>query len=326
MGGADTEVRDGTTRPGPRGGVVRAHPHPSRAPRARPEHRGELSLRAGRGPLECRRGDAALPRDHPAHGGRHHGGHARSTCIPWWRIRPASSSACARVKQVLGLDLGQHEVERCLVAIGATVVAKPDDARVSRWTCRVGAPTSRPRSTWSRKWRGCTATIGCPTELRPFRVGTLPDAPAVAVKDRIRHGLVAEGLSEVVSLPFTAADGEASVTLLNPACRYRRVTATAPAADPGAPRGAELEQSRPRCPPVRGRHRVRAGAPAGKRPVEQLRLGPGGDGRPGARSLDLGGRARRGRLGPEGARRRRRVLWRIPVRHGTLKVITSWHV
>ena len=55
-----------------------------------------------------------------------------------------------------------------------------------------------------------------PTELRPFRVGALPDAPAVAVKERIRHGMVAEGLSEVVSLPFTASDGEASVTLLNP--------------------------------------------------------------------------------------------------------------
>jgi phenylalanyl-tRNA synthetase beta chain len=45
----------------------------------------------------------------------------------------------ARVGQVLGLELGQHEVERCLVAIGATVVAKPDDARLA-----VDVPGWRP--------------------------------------------------------------------------------------------------------------------------------------------------------------------------------------
>ena len=121
----------------------------------------------------------------------------------------------ARVKQVLGLDLGQHEVERCLVAIGATVVAKPDDARLA-----VDVPGWRPDLTTEIDLVEEVARMHgydrVPTELRPFRVGTLPDAAAVAVKGRIRSGLVAEGLSEVVSLPFTAADGDGSVALLNP--------------------------------------------------------------------------------------------------------------
>jgi phenylalanyl-tRNA synthetase beta chain len=175
------------------------------------------------------------------------------------------------VKQVLGLELGLHEVERCLVAIGATVVAKPDDGRLA-----VDVPGWRPDLTTEIDLVEEVARMHgydrVPTELRPFRVGSLPDAPAVAVKERIRSGMVAEGLSEVVSLPFTAADGEASVTLLNPL----------------ADTGASLRR---RLLPTLARHAERnwnnhvrdvrlfevgtvfeRGAP-GKRPVEQLRLG-----------------------------------------------------
>ena len=177
----------------------------------------------------------------------------------------------ARVKQVLGLELGLHEVERCLVAIGATVVAKPDDGRLA-----VDVPGWRPDLTTEIDLVEEVARMHgydrVPTELRPFRVGSLPDAPAVSVKGRIRSGMVAEGLSEVVSLPFTAADGEASVALLNPL----------------ADTGASLRR---RLLPTLARHAERnwnnhvrdvrlfevgtvfeRGAP-GKRPVEQLRLG-----------------------------------------------------
>ena len=87
---------------------------------------------------------------------------------------------------------------------------------VSRWTCRDGAPISPTEIDLVEEVARMHGYDRVPTELRPFRVGALPDAPAVAVKERIRHGMVAEGLSEVVSLPFTASDGEASVTLLNP--------------------------------------------------------------------------------------------------------------
>ena len=177
----------------------------------------------------------------------------------------------ARVGQVLGLDLGQHEVERCLVAIGATVVAKPDDARLA-----VDVPGWRPDLTAEIDLVEEVARMHgydrVPTELRPFRVGTLPDAPAVAAKDRIRRGLVAEGLAEVVSLPFTAADGQASVALLNPL------------ADTGASLRRRLLPTLVRHAERNWNNHVRdvrlfeigtvfeRGTP-GQRPVEQLRLG-----------------------------------------------------
>ena len=133
------------------------------------------------------------------------------------------------------------------------------------------------------------ATTACPTELRPFRVGTLPDAPAVAVKDRIRHGLVAEGLAEVVSLPFTAADGDASVALLNPL------------ADTGASLRRRLLPTLVRHAERNWNNHVRdvrlfevgtvfeRGAPG--RPARGAAAArAGGDGRPGAGALDLGRR------------------------------------
>ena len=177
----------------------------------------------------------------------------------------------ARVAQVLGLDLGQHEVERCLVAIGCTVVAKPDDARLA-----VDVPGWRPDLTTEIDLVEEVARLHgydrVPTELRPFRVGTLPDAAAVQVKNQVRRGLVAEGLSEVVSLPFTAAEGDASVPLLNPL------------ADTGATLRRRLLPTLVRHVERNWNNHVRdvrlfelgtvfeRGAP-GARPAEQLRLG-----------------------------------------------------
>ncbi|HEX5818144.1 MAG TPA: phenylalanine--tRNA ligase subunit beta [Gemmatimonadales bacterium] len=121
----------------------------------------------------------------------------------------------ARVAQVLGLPLAQHDVERALVAIGATVVAKPDDGRLA-----VDVPGWRPDLTAEIDLVEEVARVHgydrLPDELRPFRVGALPDAPAVPVLRRLTDGLVAEGLCEVVSLPFGPAASDRSVGLLNP--------------------------------------------------------------------------------------------------------------
>lgn len=177
----------------------------------------------------------------------------------------------ARVKQVLGLDLGLHEVERCLVAIGATVVAKPDDGRLA-----VDVPGWRPDLTTEIDLVEEVARMHgydrVPTELRPFRVGNLPDDPAVAAKSRIRDAMVAEGLAEVVSLPFTAPDGDGSVPLLNPladtgAFLRRRLV-------PTLVRHAERNWNNH----VRDVRLFEIGtvfdkASAGQRPVETLRLG-----------------------------------------------------
>ncbi len=205
----------------------------------------------------------------------------------------------ARVAQVLGLELGLHEVERCLVAIGATVVAKPDDGRIA-----VDVPGWRPDLTAEIDLIEEVARMHgydrFPTELRPFRVGALPDAPAVAVKERIRRGMVAEGLSEVVSLPIHRFGRGGQRDAAQPARRYRGVT---PAPAPPRAGSACRAATGPITCAMSGcsrSARCSSGGAAGKRPVEQLTLGLVVTGRPGARSLDRRGGARCGHLGPEG--------------------------
>ena len=270
MGGAETEVRDGTTDIA----LEAAWFEPTRVRRSR--------RRLGLGTEASYRFERGVD--------RWNGAEAMRRCLeiilltaggtpdgypvdlhPVVANPPRVFLRLARVAQVLGLDLGQHEVERCLVAIGATVVAKPEDARLA-----VDVPGWRPDLTTEIDLVEEVARMHgydrVPTELRPFRVGTLPDAPAVAVKDRIRDGLVAEGLAEVVSLPFTSADGETSVALLNPL------------ADTGASLRRRLLPTLVRHAERNWNNHVRdvrlfeigtvfeRGAP-GARPVEQLRLG-----------------------------------------------------
>ncbi|MFZ5623695.1 MAG: phenylalanine--tRNA ligase subunit beta [Gemmatimonadota bacterium] len=121
----------------------------------------------------------------------------------------------ARVARLLGIELPWSEIERCLVAIGATVVAKPDDGRMA-----VDVPS----------WRGdLTSEIDLveeiariygydeiPVALGGFRPGLRRDAPIEVAAQRVRRGLVALGLYEAMTLPMGPADGEASVRILNP--------------------------------------------------------------------------------------------------------------
>jgi phenylalanyl-tRNA synthetase beta chain len=121
----------------------------------------------------------------------------------------------ARVAQVLGVELPWAELERHLVAIGATVVSKPEDGRMA-----VDVPGWRPDLRREIDLIEEIARLhgydSFPADLRRFRVGNLPDAPEEAATGAVRRGLVAEGFYEVVSLPMGAAEGEGSVRLLNP--------------------------------------------------------------------------------------------------------------
>jgi len=121
----------------------------------------------------------------------------------------------ARVAQVLGVELPWAELERHLVAVGATVVSKPEDGRIA-----VDVPGWRPDLVREIDLIEEIARLHgyerVPSDLRPFRVGNLADAPEEAATTGVRRGLVAEGFYEVVSLPMGAADGEDSVRLLNP--------------------------------------------------------------------------------------------------------------
>ncbi|HEX5004310.1 MAG TPA: phenylalanine--tRNA ligase subunit beta [Gemmatimonadales bacterium] len=121
----------------------------------------------------------------------------------------------ARVAQVLGVDVPWDAIERYLVAIGATVVSKPEDGRIA-----VDVPGWRPDLLAEIDLIEEVARLhgydNFPTELRPFRVGELPSALSEELDAAIRRGLVAEGLYEVQSLPLGPEDGPGAVRLLNP--------------------------------------------------------------------------------------------------------------
>lgn len=133
----------------------------------------------------------------------------------------------ARVTRVLGVDLPVARIEQCLTAIGATVLSKPDDARMA-----VDVPGWRPDLVEEIDLIEEVARMygydAFPGELRPYRLGALADATIEVAADRARRGLAALGLAEVQSLPFSPGDGQWSVILRNPlaadeACLRRRL-------------------------------------------------------------------------------------------------------
>jgi phenylalanyl-tRNA synthetase beta chain len=121
----------------------------------------------------------------------------------------------ARVAQVLGVELPWPTLEKYLVAIGATVVSKPEDGRIA-----VDVPGWRPDLVAEIDLVEEIARLhgyeAFPSDLRPFRLGLLPDAPIDAAVRAVRRGLVAEGLFEVSSLPLGSDDGDDSLRLVNP--------------------------------------------------------------------------------------------------------------
>jgi phenylalanyl-tRNA synthetase beta chain len=121
----------------------------------------------------------------------------------------------ARVAQVLGVDVPWNAIERYLVAVGATVVSKPDDGRIA-----VDVPGWRPDLVREIDLIEEIARLHgydtFPSDLRPFRMGTLPEAAEEIAASRVRRGMVEQGLYEVSRLPLGPADGEESVRLVNP--------------------------------------------------------------------------------------------------------------
>ncbi len=121
----------------------------------------------------------------------------------------------ARVAQVLGVEVPWNAIEQYLVAIGATVVSKPDDGRIA-----VDVPGWRPDLAREIDLIEEIARLhgydSFPADLRPFRMGGLPEAPEEIAAATVRRGMVEQGLYEVSRLPLGPADGDASVRLKNP--------------------------------------------------------------------------------------------------------------
>jgi len=122
-------------------------------------------------------------------------------------LRPERASA------LLGMPIERAEIEQLLPAIGFVVA--PKDRRLA-----VQVPGWRPDVTAEVDLIEEVARLKgydvFPHELRPYRPGTVPDAPLERAKGVVRAGLAAAGLHEARTLPLGPPDGSEAVAVLNP--------------------------------------------------------------------------------------------------------------
>ena len=118
-----------------------------------------------------------------------------------------------RVTHLLGTAIERVEVERLLSSVGFFVA--PKDARLA-----VQIPGWRPDVTREvdlieevARLKGYDAF---PDELRPYRPGTVPDAPEEQARARVRERLVRAGLLEARTIPLGPPDGPEAVPIRNP--------------------------------------------------------------------------------------------------------------
>jgi len=120
-----------------------------------------------------------------------------------------------RVDQLLGVHVDEEEIERLLSSVGFVV-----DAGADR-TYSVTPPTWRHDVLREvdlveevARLRGYNKL---PDDLRPYRLGTVPDHPLHVAARRVRDALVAAGLSEARPMPFTkGSEGPSYVLVANP--------------------------------------------------------------------------------------------------------------
>lgn len=118
-----------------------------------------------------------------------------------------------RVSQLLGVPVPRAEIERLLTSIGFFVA--PKDGRLA-----VQVPGWRPDVTREvdliEEVARLTGYDAFPDELRPYRPGTVPDAPVEGATARVREQLVRAGLYEARTMPLGPADGPDAVAIRNP--------------------------------------------------------------------------------------------------------------
>src|SRR5213595_1908002 len=118
-----------------------------------------------------------------------------------------------RVNHLLGVAIERPEVERLLTGVGFFVA--PKDGRLA-----VQVPGWRPDVTREvdlieevARLKGYDAF---PDELRPYRPGTVPDAPLERAKGRVRTELAGAGMYEARTFPLGKGEGPDAVEVLNP--------------------------------------------------------------------------------------------------------------
>jgi len=118
-----------------------------------------------------------------------------------------------RVAALLGVEIPRAEIERVLTTLGCVV--GPRDDRLA-----VQVPSFRPDLTREVDLVEEVARIvgydRFPDEMRPQRLGTVPDAPSEQLTGRLRRAFTALGLHEALTSPLGPRANEGAVELQNP--------------------------------------------------------------------------------------------------------------
>jgi phenylalanyl-tRNA synthetase beta chain len=120
-----------------------------------------------------------------------------------------------RITALLGVPISGEEVALLLqsVAFGVASADAPGTLRVEVPSWRGDVRREIDLIEEVARLRGYDTF---PDELRPFRPGTVPDAPVEVIGRRLRDALVAEGLLETRPMPFVAGGAEGYVRVTNP--------------------------------------------------------------------------------------------------------------
>jgi phenylalanyl-tRNA synthetase beta chain len=119
-----------------------------------------------------------------------------------------------RVTRLLGEPVDAIEVERSLRTIGFRIAPEAKDVfKISPPSWRHDVHSDVDLAEEIARLRGYDTFS---SELRPFRPSAVPDAPLVAVMERVQDALVAAGLNEIRPMPFVAEGKGATVRVSNP--------------------------------------------------------------------------------------------------------------
>jgi phenylalanyl-tRNA synthetase beta chain len=144
------------------------------------------------------------------------GGEVREPALDLWP-RPEQPRAVflrpARVNHLLGVEVARGDIERLLSAVGFVVAPKDDRLAVQVPGWRPDVIREVDLIEEVARLRGYDAL---PDELRPYRPGTVPDAPAERARARVREQLARAGMLEARVFPLGLADGPDAVQLRNP--------------------------------------------------------------------------------------------------------------
>jgi len=119
----------------------------------------------------------------------------------------------ARLAQVLGVGVPRADVERVLTAIGCVVGPRED-----RYAVQVPAwrPDLEREIDLVEEVARLVGYDRFPDDLQAYRPGTVPDAPAERLADRLRDTLIGLGLHEATTLSLGPKTSDVQPMVLNP--------------------------------------------------------------------------------------------------------------